>query len=83
MNKEKDSLLFPILFWPMEFMNNSVEKIHAEMDKADPEDPYLEEAKRGVGMGAALSGCVMTIIWLAFLLVVFIVSIILLVYYLI
>ena len=42
MNKEKESIIARIMFWPMFSMNESIEKIHAEMDKTAPDDPWLE-----------------------------------------
>ena len=79
MNKEKESIIARILFWPMFSMNESIEKIHEEMDKTAPDDPWLEEDKRGIGIGGAFSGCIMTLLWLAFLMFMFVIALVLLI----
>ena len=60
-------------------MSESIEKIHAEMDKTAPDDPWLEEDKHGIGIGGAFSGCIMTLLWLVFLMILFIGAVVLLV----
>ena len=79
MKKEKESIIARILLWPMFSMSESIEKIHAEMDKTAPDDPWLEEDKRGIGIGGAFSGCIMTLLWLAFLMIMFVIAVVLLV----
>ncbi len=79
MNTEKESIIARILLWPMFSMNESMEKIHAEMDKTAPDDPFLEEDKRSIGIGGAFSGCIMTLLWLAFLMIMFVIAVVLLV----
>ena len=79
MNKEKESIIARILFWPMFSMNESIEKIHSEMDKTAPDDPWLEEDKRGIGIGGAFSGCIMTLLWLALLMILLVVVVVILV----
>ena len=83
MSKEKDSLLFRILFWPLISMNDTIEKIHAGMDETAPDDPFLEEDKRAIGIGGTFGGCIMTLLWLLFLLVLFVVSLVLIICYLV
>ncbi len=83
MSKKKDGILFRILFWPLISMNDTIEKVHAEMDETAPDDPFLEEDKRAIGVGGAFRGCIMTILWLLFLVVLFIVSLVLVIYYLV
>ena len=41
-----ESIIARILLWPMLSMSESIEKIHAEMDKTAPDDPWLEEDKK-------------------------------------
>lgn len=79
MNKEKESIIARILFWPMFSMNESIEIIHSEMDKTAPDDPWLEEDKHGIGIGGAFSGCIMTLLWLVFLMILFVIIVVLLV----
>ncbi len=79
MNTEKESIIARILLWPMFSMNESMEKIHAEMDKTAPDDPFLEEDKRSIGIGGAFSRCIMTLLWLAFLMTMFVIAVVLLV----
>ena len=79
MNTEKESIIARILLWPMISMNESMEKIHAEMDKTAPDDPFLDEDKRSIGIGGAFSGCIMTLLWLAFLMIMFVIAVVLLV----
>lgn len=79
MNTEKESIIARILLWPMFSMNESMEKIHAEMDKTAPDDPFLEEDKRSIRIGGAFSGCIMTLLWLAFLMIMFVIAVVLLV----
>jgi hypothetical protein len=83
MSKGHDGLLFRILFWPMNSMNDTIEQIHAGMDEKAPDEPFLEEDKRAIGVGGALGGCIMTLLWLLFLLVLFIVSLVLIINYLV
>jgi hypothetical protein len=83
MSKKKDGILFRILFWPLISMNDTIEKVHAEMDETAPDDPFLEEDKRAIGVEGAFGGCIMTILWLLFLVVLFIVSLVLVIYYLV
>ena len=83
MSKEKDGLLFRILFWPLISMNDTIEKVHAGMDETAPDDPFLEEDKRAIGVGGAFGGCIMTLLWLLFLLVLFVVSLVLIICYLV
>ncbi len=74
-----ESIIARILLWPMLSMSESIVKIHAEMDKTAPDDPWLEEDKRSIGIGGAFSGCIMTLLWLVFLMILFIVAVVLLV----
>lgn len=83
MSKEKDGILFRILFWPLISMNDTIEKIHAGMDETAPDDPCLEEDKRAIGIGGTFGGCIMTLLWLLFLLVLFVVSLVLIICYLV
>ena len=73
MSKEKDGLIFRILFWPMIYMGKDIEKVHAKMDEERHGDAFLQEDKRAIGVAGAVSGCFMTMVWLVFLLIVAIV----------
>ena len=81
MGKEKDGIMFRILFWPLISMNDTIEKIHTRMDSEAPDDAFLEEDKRAIGIGGTFGGCIATILWLVFLLVLFIVSLVLIITY--
>ena len=83
MDKEKGNVLFRILFWPMNSMNDTIVKVHARMESDAPDDAFLEEDKRAIGIGGPFSGCIITIIWLMFLLLIIIVSLVLIVWCLI
>ena len=83
MDKEKGNVLFRILFWPMNSMNDTIEKVHARMESDAPDDAFLEEDKRAIGVGGAFGGCIMTLLWLLFLVVLFMVSLVLVIYYLV
>ena len=83
MSKKKDGILFRILFWPLISMNDTIEKIHTGMDETAPDDPFLEEDKRAIGIGGTFGGCIMTLLWLLFLLVLFVVSLVLIICYLV
>ena len=72
MGKEKDGIMFRILFWPLISMNDTIEKIHTRMDSEAPDDAFLEEDKRAIGIGGTFGGCIATVLWLLFLLVMFI-----------
>ena len=81
MGKEKDGIMFRILFWPLISMNDTIEKIHAGIDETAPDNPFLEEDKRAIGIGGTFGGCIMTLLWLLFLLVLFVVSLVLIITY--
>ena len=46
MSKGNDGLLFRILFWPMNSINDTIEQIHEGMDETAHGDSFLGEDKR-------------------------------------
>ena len=72
-------ILLRIAMWPMYYLNKLVKKVHADMDAIDPDNPFLGEDKRAIGVGGASMGCIMTIIWWMFLIALFITGCVLLV----
>jgi hypothetical protein len=83
MSEEKKSILEYFLLFPMDRMGKSVERNHDEMDEIRPGDAFLKEDKRAIGVAGAVSGCLMTLIWIGIIFVLLVVALILLIVWLI
>lgn len=78
MKKEKESIFVRVLMWPLFSMGKSIDKIHVEMDEMKPDDPFLGEDKRSIGIAGAFSGCILTLLWWGLLFVLLIIALVLL-----